>query len=642
MATIDKKIGLVVGPQGPQGPQGNTGPQGATGATGATPNLTIGTVTTLEPDASATATITGTAENPVLNLGLPKGQTGEVTEEEFTQLKEELSDKVEYLSKESTQTDISTQISFVNENMNLNDRGNLYAADNSSVTDYIDIEGIKGIYRTGTETKYTLWGYAFYDENHIFVSYTAGTTNYTIEDYDGKRVTWLTLNPNAKYVRIRREDNRPYTYYVVTEVESVTSYTVPNLIINGENVYDGVVDGSEAKEICDEITEPYSINILNPVDLQARGYYLDFSDGVTHINNAYCLITEKIAVDGASALYVRQIYDSTSTSIVAVYYYNGNEYLGYRSARLSSIADGSSYLEMLVGKVTHIVIYTNASNQPIGDKICISHEVLDEFTPYKIEHAIKKSVVPRIDALLNGKVIANFGDSVFGNKRPPNDISTAIANNTGATVYNLGFGGCRMSQHSANWDAFSMYRLADAVATGDYSVQNAVDVDNVSGMPSYFKETRTLLESIDFSKVDIVTIAYGTNDFTAQVALDNANNPKDTTTFCGALRYSLEKLLTAYPQLHIFVCTPTWRFWMDNGTFLYDSDTHEINGKLLTDFVEAVKTVSNAYHVKSIDNYYDLGINQYNRSHWFPSNDGTHHNKDGGVLIARHMITEMF
>ena len=76
MATIDKKIGLVIGPQGPQGPQGNTGPQGATGATGATPNLTIGTVTTLEPDASATATITGTAENPVLNLGLPKGQTG--------------------------------------------------------------------------------------------------------------------------------------------------------------------------------------------------------------------------------------------------------------------------------------------------------------------------------------------------------------------------------------------------------------------------------------------------------------------------------------------------------------------------------------------------------------------------------------
>lgn len=104
---IDKVAGLVVGPQGPQGPQGpkgdtgQTGPQGATGATGATPNLTMGTVTTLEPDSPATATITGTAENPVLNLGLPKGRTGEVSQAEFdeiagdvSQLKSEIYDEI--------------------------------------------------------------------------------------------------------------------------------------------------------------------------------------------------------------------------------------------------------------------------------------------------------------------------------------------------------------------------------------------------------------------------------------------------------------------------------------------------------------------------------------------------------------------
>lgn len=41
--------------------------------TGATPNLTIGTVTTLEPDAAASASIRGTPENPILDLMLPKG-----------------------------------------------------------------------------------------------------------------------------------------------------------------------------------------------------------------------------------------------------------------------------------------------------------------------------------------------------------------------------------------------------------------------------------------------------------------------------------------------------------------------------------------------------------------------------------------
>ena len=53
------------------------------GETGATPNLTIGTVTTLEPDEDATATISGTAENPILSFGIPKGDTGEVSLQEL-------------------------------------------------------------------------------------------------------------------------------------------------------------------------------------------------------------------------------------------------------------------------------------------------------------------------------------------------------------------------------------------------------------------------------------------------------------------------------------------------------------------------------------------------------------------------------
>lgn len=50
--------------------------KGAQGDTGATPNLQIGAVTTLEAGSSATASITGTAANPILNLGIPKGADG--------------------------------------------------------------------------------------------------------------------------------------------------------------------------------------------------------------------------------------------------------------------------------------------------------------------------------------------------------------------------------------------------------------------------------------------------------------------------------------------------------------------------------------------------------------------------------------
>ena len=57
--------GFVLGPTGPTGPGG-----------GETPTLTIGTVTTGAPGSEATATITGSAPDFVLNLTIPQGPTG--------------------------------------------------------------------------------------------------------------------------------------------------------------------------------------------------------------------------------------------------------------------------------------------------------------------------------------------------------------------------------------------------------------------------------------------------------------------------------------------------------------------------------------------------------------------------------------
>ena len=47
------------------------------GADGAVPNIQIGTVTTLPAGSDATATMGGTAENPLLDLGIPKGADGQ-------------------------------------------------------------------------------------------------------------------------------------------------------------------------------------------------------------------------------------------------------------------------------------------------------------------------------------------------------------------------------------------------------------------------------------------------------------------------------------------------------------------------------------------------------------------------------------
>ena len=57
----------------PGGTRGLQGEQGVQGETGKTPNFHIGEVKDTE---TAVASITGTTDDPVLNLGLPKGKSG--------------------------------------------------------------------------------------------------------------------------------------------------------------------------------------------------------------------------------------------------------------------------------------------------------------------------------------------------------------------------------------------------------------------------------------------------------------------------------------------------------------------------------------------------------------------------------------
>ena len=71
-------LGLPRGLQGETGAAGADGHDGAPGRDGVTPDFSIGTVSTLTPGSSATAEITGTAAAPVLNLGIPAGQDGTI------------------------------------------------------------------------------------------------------------------------------------------------------------------------------------------------------------------------------------------------------------------------------------------------------------------------------------------------------------------------------------------------------------------------------------------------------------------------------------------------------------------------------------------------------------------------------------
>lgn len=242
---------------------------------------------------------------------------------------------------------------------------------------------------------------------------------------------------------------------------------------------------------------------------------------------------------------------------------------------------------------------------------------------------------------LDGKIVVNLGDSIFGKRRPPNDISTYISKLTGATVHNCGFGGTTAGTHySSLYDPFTLHAIADSINTGSWTVQDDGITAGGTTIPDYFSETVTLLKSIDFSKVDMITIAYGTNDWNFGTnPLDNSSNNKDISTYAGALRYSIEKILEVYPHIKIFLCTPIFRVMLDSSYAVTgDSDTAvNINNKKLTDFIEKLKEVALEYHLTYIDNYYGLGMNKTNWLYYFKNTDGTHPIITGIHLIAEHM-----
>lgn len=245
---------------------------------------------------------------------------------------------------------------------------------------------------------------------------------------------------------------------------------------------------------------------------------------------------------------------------------------------------------------------------------------------------------------LSGQTIVNFGDSIFGNHDDSSSISSYISHRTNAVSLNIGFGGSRVAEHEPYWDAFSWYRLVDEIIKPNtdqtkWNLQEqaitASQTGVLSGMPEYFRRRLDRLKDIDFSSVDIVTLSAGTNDFTSKkVNVDNTSNKEDIKTYAGSLRYGIRKLLEKYPHIKIMLCTPIYRFWLENGSFVDDSDEREFISQKLTDFVSKTKEVGKEFKIPVLDNYYELGINFYNKYQYFPLTDGTHPNENGRKLIG--------
>ncbi len=288
---------------------------------------------------------------------------------------------------------------------------------------------------------------------------------------------------------------------------------------------------------------------------------------------------------------------------------------------------------MLSGTLTGCVVSTNEGYSYKDGYERMSKNVVEY--GYAIED-LERNVVRKFT---DGEICVCLGDSILGINDPPADYATVIAEETGLETVNAGISGVRISQNpNAGMDAFSLYRLADAIVTGDWSLQDA----NVSSLPLRNTVNRyEALKAVDWSKVSVVTMGFGTMDISGAAVIDDPADPKSTNTVAGALRYSLDRILTAYPHLKVMLLTPIYRHLTDEdkgcdevlfGSYSYD------------DYCDAIISVAEEYKLPYVDLYRTLGINSVTRSYYFNPDDGTHPNDKGikriGVRVANSILLE--
>ena len=123
---------------------------------------------------------------------------------------------------------------------------------------------------------------------------------------------------------------------------------------------------------------------------------------------------------------------------------------------------------------------------------------------------------------------------------------------------------------------------------------------------------RDHIDTIDFSSADIVTIAFGINDWKGSDTFGSFNDDITTGgTVYSNMRYVIEKILTDNPECKVFIITPinASKYGNQSGNW---SLSHTINGKTLEDMFQLEKTVADYYGIELIDMTHQSTFNRLN------------------------------
>ena len=197
----------------------------------------------------------------------------------------------------------------------------------------------------------------------------------------------------------------------------------------------------------------------------------------------------------------------------------------------------------------------------------------------------------------------------------------------GGTWHNFAIGGTTMSSYRVSGNGYEYFTLdewVDSIVSNNFTNQeNGIIAGAQAGSTSYSITNKVNdAKALDWSKVDRIFLAFGTNDLAYKVSeVGTANDTvQKNGTMCESLLYAIQKLSETYPKIEIIVCGIIFR-WAD-----------QVSNDAIISTNKIIQSLCEKYGIKYANLFSNMGVNIYNRTNFLY--DGTHPNANGKERYA--------
>lgn len=149
-------------------------------------------------------------------------------------------------------------------------------------------------------------------------------------------------------------------------------------------------------------------------------------------------------------------------------------------------------------------------------------------------------------------------------------------------------------------------------------------------------ETAEALTSSKWEQIDTRLSGTSLSDLSMIILSIGWADRDDFESAILSLESSIETLLSALPAVPLYLSGPNYMAWKDGyGLLNQSSDSYE-------NYLSQIKEIAKKYRIPYIDNYYELGINSFNRLSYLTVGEiGVYLNADGKEKVSKNIVKKI-